>query len=226
MRELLTHGLRRQPKGTFWALRNVSFKVQPGEGVGVIGSNGTGKSTLLRLIAGVLLPDEGAVTVRGDAALLNLRAGLSKDLTGRENVYLVGALHGLDTHTVDACFDQIVEFAEVEDFIDAPIRHYSTGMQARLGFAVVSQVETPILLMDEVLAVGDRSFRKKCYAALEKILADGRTLILVSHNERDLERFCGRGLFIQHGRLAVDGTVQKALAAYSESDDRERAGRR
>lgn len=218
--EALKPGRKRErPKGTFWALRDVSFTVQPGEGVGVVGANGMGKSTLLKLIAGVLIPDEGSVTVRGGASLLEVRAGMSKDLTGRENVYLIGALHGLPQKVLDKRFDEIIRFAELEEFADTPIRHYSDGMQARLGFSVASLLEEPILLVDEAFAVGDRDFRKKCYTRLERMLADGRTLVLVSHNEPDLERFCERGLYLERGSLVVDGSLEEALEAYNAADE-------
>jgi ABC-2 type transport system ATP-binding protein len=202
----------------FWPLRDVSFQIARGTAVGVIGRNGTGKSTLLRLIAGVLVPDEGAVECRGRVApLLELSAGFSGDLTGRENVHLVGALHGLSKAELRARFDEIVEFADIGDFIDMPVRHYSSGMKVRLGFAVISQLPHPIMLVDEALAVGDRDFRAKCYDTMEKLLAEGRTLVLVSHSESDLTRFCTRGLYLNHGHLVVDGSINDALSAYAES---------
>jgi ABC-2 type transport system ATP-binding protein len=218
LREMFIHGRRRQPSDSaFWPLRHVSFDIRPGEAVGVVGKNGTGKSTLLRLMAGVLIPDEGEIAVRGAVApLLELSAGFSGDLTGRDNLQLVGSLHGLTRAQLKAKFDDIVEFAgeQVQDNIDMPVRHYSSGMKVRLGFAVIAQLEHPILLVDEVMAVGDSEFKEKCYATMERLLAEGRTLVLVSHNESDLTRFCTRGLFLDHGRLAVDGTVREALDAY------------
>jgi ABC-2 type transport system ATP-binding protein len=220
LREMFIHRGGRQPRtGHFWPLRNVSFQIQPGEAVGVIGRNGTGKSTLLRLIAGVLIPDEGSVTVRGAVApLLELSAGFSNDLTGRENVYLVGSLHGLSPAELKKKFDEIVSFAgeQIERAIETPVRHYSSGMKVRLGFSVIAQLQHPILLVDEVLAVGDAEFRKKCYATIERLLDEGRTLVLVSHNENDLTRFCTRGLYFNAGRLTVDGSVRDALDAYNK----------
>ncbi|HYN94393.1 MAG TPA: ABC transporter ATP-binding protein [Pilimelia sp.] len=219
LREMFIHGMRRQPTNeSFWPLRHLSFAVQPGEAVGVIGKNGTGKSTLLRLIAGVLIPDEGSITVRGAVApLLELSAGFSNELTGRENVHLVGSLHGLSASFLKRKFDEIVEFAgdQVQRSIDTPVRHYSSGMKVRLGFSVIAQLHHPILLVDEVMAVGDKEFRAKCYATMERLLAEGRTLVLVSHNEGDLTRFCTRGLFIDGGELQVDGTIREALDAYN-----------
>jgi ABC-2 type transport system ATP-binding protein len=219
LREMVIHRGGRHPRGTaFWPLRNVTFDIQPGEAVGVIGKNGTGKSTLLRLIAGVLIPDEGDIKVRGSVApLLELSAGFSSDLTGRENVHLVGSLHGLSAGFLRRKFDEIVDFAgeQVRNSIDTPVRHYSSGMQVRLGFSVIAQLQHPILLVDEVMAVGDAEFRAKCYATIERLLAEGRTLVLVSHNEADLTRFCSRGLYFDAGKLKIDGTINEALDAYN-----------
>ncbi|SCG62700.1 ABC transporter ATP-binding protein [Micromonospora halophytica] len=218
LRELFIHrGGRGAAAGQFWPLRDVSFTVEPGDTLGVIGRNGTGKSTLLRLIAGVLIPDEGRIRVSGDVApLLELSAGFSNDLTGRENLYLVGGLHGLSSAYLKRHFDDIVSFAgeQVERAIDTSVRHYSSGMKVRLGFAIISHLPHPILLMDEVTAVGDAEFRRKCYSTIDRLLAEGRTLVLVSHNEKDLTRFCRRGLYLDGGRLTVDGTVAEALDAY------------
>ncbi|MGW0432291.1 ABC transporter ATP-binding protein [Micromonospora sp. NPDC003197] len=219
LREMFIHRGGRQPQANeFWPLRNVNFEVRPGDAMGIIGKNGTGKSTLLRLIAGVLIPDEGGIKVRGAVApLLELSAGFSNDLTGRENVHLVGSLHGLSAAYLKRNFDEIISFAgeQCEKAIDTPVRHYSSGMKVRLGFSVISHLQHPILLMDEVMAVGDAEFRKKCYATIERLLAEGRTLVLVSHNESDLTRFCTRGLYFNAGRLEVDGTVREALDAYN-----------
>jgi ABC-2 type transport system ATP-binding protein len=219
IREMFIHKGGRAPlPNEFWPLRNVSFQIQPGDAVGVIGKNGTGKSTLLRLIAGVLIQDEGKITVHGAVApLLELSAGFANDLTGRENVHLVGSLHGLTRSYLKQHFDEIVEFAgeQVVKAIDTPVRHYSSGMKVRLGFAVISHLKHPILLMDEVMAVGDAEFRKKCYDTIERLLAEGRTLVLVSHSEGDLTRFCTRGLYFNAGDLEIDGTVREALDAYN-----------
>lgn len=221
LRELLFHGVSRLPEqGDFWPLRHVSFDIAPGEAVGVVGRNGTGKSTLLKLIAGVLVPDEGSVTLDGKVApLLELSAGFAHDLTGRENVHLVGSLHGITPAQMRKKFDRIVEFAgeQVQRSLDSPVRHYSSGMRVRLGFSVISQLEHPILLVDEVMAVGDAEFRQKCYDTMENLLAEGRTLLLVSHNEDDLTRFCTRGLFIDDGRLRMDGSMSDAMRAYKEA---------
>lgn len=226
LRDMVIHAFRPERRQvsqeTFWPLRNLSFDVHQGEAVGIIGSNGTGKSTLLRLIAGVLKPDEGRVTVRGRVApLIQLSAGFSGDLSGRENVHLVASLHGMSKRDIRSKFDEIVDFAgdEVVRAIDTPVRHYSSGMKVRLAFSLVSRLPHPILLVDEALAVGDRDFKKKCYKVIDGLLAEGRTLVLVSHSEPQLTRFCKRGLYLNRGGLLVDGTIQEALDAYNGPDD-------
>jgi ABC-2 type transport system ATP-binding protein len=217
LREFFVQGGKRRPRvDEFWALKDVSFAINPGDAVGVIGKNGTGKSTLLKLIAGVLIPDEGSIATYGRVApLLELSAGFANDLTGRENVQIVGALHGLSRTEIKDRMPDILDFSEIGNFIDTPVRHYSTGMRVRLGFAVIAQLSHPILLVDEVLAVGDKDFRNKCYTTIEGMLADGRTLVLVSHNENDLRRFCNRGIYINSGNMEVDGTLEDALDAYN-----------
>jgi ABC-2 type transport system ATP-binding protein len=208
---------------SFWALRDISFDIQPGEAVGLVGANGHGKSTLLKLIAGVLLPDEGRVTVIGGVApLIEVTGGFVGELTARDNIWLTAGLHGLEKRQIQERFDEIVEFAEVEDFLDTPFRHFSSGMKVRLGFAVVTTLDEPIVLVDEVLAVGDRAFREKCYVRMTDLLAGGRTLFLVSHNETDLRRFCTRGLYLREGRLVVDAPIEDALSAYAEHPSRVR----
>jgi ABC-2 type transport system ATP-binding protein len=223
LREMLLKGRTTTPKGTFWALRNVTFDVRPGEAVGLVGANGQGKSTLLKLIAGVLVPDEGTVTVRGGVApLIELTGGFVGDLTARDNIWLTGGLHGLTKAQIEERFDEIVDFAEVGDFLDTPFRHFSSGMQVRLGFSVVTTLDEPIVLVDEVLAVGDKRFREKCYTRMEQLVSGGRTLFLVSHSERDLKRFCSRGLYLQGGQLRADGAIDDIVAAYN--DDQKRKG--
>jgi ABC-2 type transport system ATP-binding protein len=219
LRELLVRGRDTAPdRGEFWALRDVHLEVSEGEAVGLVGSNGQGKSTLLRLIAGVMLPDEGSVRVTGDVApLIEITGGFVNDLTGRENVFMAAGLHGLSTRQVRARFDEIVEFAEVGDFIDTPFRHYSSGMRARLAFSVMASIDAPVLLVDEVLSVGDKAFRAKCLKRIEAMLADGRTLILVSHSERTLRRFVKRGVLLQNGTVAHDGPIDETIAKYNAS---------
>ena len=188
------------PKGRFWALRNVSFSVGQGEAVGLVGANGGGKSTLLKMIAGVLIPDEGTVSVHGGVApLIEVTGGFVGDLTARDNISLTAGLHGLSRRAINEKFDEIVDFAEVGEFLDMPFRHFSSGMKVRLGFSVVTSLDEPVVLVDEVLAVGDRAFREKCYRRMEDMLSGGKTLFLVSHSENDLRRFCTRGLFLSRG---------------------------
>jgi ABC-2 type transport system ATP-binding protein len=207
---------RRNRPGEFWALRQVSFRVQQGEAIGVVGRNGQGKSTLLKLVAGVLLPDEGHVRVHGGVApLIELTGGFVGDLTVRENVRLTAGLHGMGRAEVSARYDDIIAFAELEKFQDTPYKHLSNGMKVRLAFSVVSQLEEPILLVDEVLAVGDKAFRDKCYRRIDELLADGRTLFFVSHNEKDLRRFCTRGLYLDKGGLVLDAGIGEVLDRYN-----------
>jgi len=222
LRELIFTGRSSSPKDTFWALRDVSFQVRRGEAVGLVGANGGGKSTLLKMIAGVLLPDEGSIEVRGGVApLIELTGGFIGDLSARENIYLTAGLHGMDAAEVDEHFEAIVDFAgpQVRAALDAPYRHFSSGMQVRLGFAVVTTLDEPIILVDEVLAVGDRAFREKCYRRMESLLAENRTLFLVSHSEADLTRFCTRGLYLRGGRLVGDGPMREVLDRYNEELD-------
>jgi ABC-2 type transport system ATP-binding protein len=207
-----TDGVR---AGEFWALDGVSFDVRRGEAIGVVGRNGQGKSTLLKLIAGVLLPDRGRVEVRdGVAPLIEITGGFVTDLTVRENIQLMAGLHGMPKATVADRFAEMVDFAEVADFVDTPYKFLSSGMKVRVAFSVVSQLEEPVILVDEVLAVGDKAFRAKCYARIEELIGDGRTLFLVSHSEGDLKRFCDRGLYLRSGRLVEDGPIADVLASY------------
>jgi len=207
---------RRTLSGEFWALRGVSFTVQQGEAIGVVGRNGQGKSTLLKLVAEVMLPDEGAVEVhKGVAPLIEITGGFVDDLTVRDNVYLTAGLHGMKKQEIAESFDEIIEFAEIGDFLDTPYKHLSSGMKVRIAFAVISRLEEPIILVDEVLAVGDKGFRDKCYKRIEELLAGGRTLFFVSHNEKDLRRFCTRGLYLDKGKLVIDGPINDVLKQYN-----------
>lgn len=207
---------RRSRPGEFWALRNVTIDVHAGEAIGVVGRNGQGKSTLLKLVAGVILPDEGTVDVRkGVAPLIEITGGFVDDLSVRDNVYLTAGLHGMTKAMIDARFDEIIDFAEIGDFLDTPYKHLSSGMKVRIAFAVISRLEEPIILVDEVLAVGDKAFREKCYRRIEELLAGGRTLFFVSHNERDLRRFCTRGLYLDKGALVLDAPIGEVLDRYN-----------
>ena len=209
---------RRARANEFWALRNVTFSVSPGEAIGVVGRNGQGKSTLLKLVAEVILPDEGTVDVHGGVApLIEITGGFVDDLTVRDNVFLTAGLHGMTRREIEERFDEIIDFAEIPDFLDTPYKHLSSGMKVRLAFAVISRLEEPIILVDEVLAVGDKGFREKCYKRIEELLAGGRTLFFVSHNEKDLRRFCTRGLYLDKGKLQLDGPIEEVLAMYNEN---------
>ncbi|GAB3121208.1 ATP-binding cassette domain-containing protein [Glaciibacter psychrotolerans] len=215
-KDLFARRSRRSRPGEFWALRGVSFTVQPGEAIGVVGRNGQGKSTLLKLVTGVVLADEGTVHVaEGVAPLIEITGGFVDDLSVRDNVYLTAGLHGMTRKQIASRFDDIIDFAEIADFLDTPYKHLSSGMKVRIAFAVISRLEEPILLVDEVLAVGDKAFREKCYRRIEELLAGGRTLFIVSHNERDLRRFCSRGLYLDKGSLVLDAPIHDVLAKYN-----------
>jgi len=215
-KDLFAGRKRRARANEFWALRNVSFDVQQGEAIGVVGRNGQGKSTLLKLVAEVILPDEGSVSVRGGVApLIEITGGFVDDLTVRENVFLTAGLHGMSRPEISAQFDEIIEFAEIGDFLDTPYKHLSSGMKVRIAFSVISRLEEPIMLVDEVLAVGDKNFREKCYRRIEELLAGGRTLFFVSHSEKDLRRFCTRGLYLDKGALVLDGSIGDVLDRYN-----------
>ena len=221
-KDLFAGAKRRSRPGEFWALRDVSFRVKPGESIGVVGRNGQGKSTLLKLVARVMLPDEGSVHVTGGVApLIEITGGFVNDLTVRDNVYLTAGLHGMTRHEIDAAFDEIIAFAEIADFVDTPYKHLSSGMKVRLAFSVISRLEEPIILVDEVLAVGDKAFREKCYRRIEELLAGGRTLFFVSHNERDLRRFCQRGLYLDGGALVLDAGINEVLDRYNADHNTE-----
>ena len=203
---------------TFWPWRNVSFDIKRGEAVGLVGGNGAGKSTLLKVIAGVLIPDEGTVQVNGGVApMIELTGGFLGDLTARENIHLTAGLHGMDQAEIQERFEEIVDFAgpQVRAGLDSPFRHFSSGMQVRLGFSVITTLDEPIVLVDEVLAVGDKAFREKCYRRMETLLGEGKTLFLVSHSEADLKRFCTRGLYLKDGTLAGDGPMDQVIAQYN-----------
>jgi len=215
-KDLLASRKRRSRPDEFWALRGIDVEVRAGEAIGVVGRNGQGKSTLLKLVAGVMLPDEGTVDVNGGVApLIEITGGFVDDLTVHENLYLTAGLHGMTKREIDERYDEIVGFSELGDFTQTPYKHLSSGMKVRLAFAVISRLEEPILLVDEVLAVGDKAFRDKCYRRIDELLKGGRTLFFVSHSERDLTRFCTRGLYLDGGALVLDGPIGDVLAAYN-----------
>jgi ABC-2 type transport system ATP-binding protein len=215
-KDLFSESSRRARPDEFWALRNISFSVQPGESVGVVGRNGQGKSTLLKLVADVLIPDEGRVAVTGGVApLIEITGGFVDDLSVRENVFLTAGLHGMSVPEIESRFDEIIDFADIGDFLDTPYKHLSSGMRVRIAFAVISRLEEPILLVDEVLAVGDRQFKEKCYTRIDELLAGGRTMFFVSHSEADLLRFCKRGIYLDKGKVILDGPIQEVVDRYN-----------
>jgi lipopolysaccharide transport system ATP-binding protein len=201
---------------TIWALKDVSFDVPAGEVVGVIGRNGAGKSTLLKVLSRITEPTEGRVVIRGRVgSLLEVGTGFHPELTGRENTYLNGAILGMRRHELDRKLDEIVEFAEISTFIDTPVKFYSSGMYLRLAFSVAAHLETEILLVDEVLAVGDLRFQKRCLGKMESVAAEGRTVLFVSHNLGALKELCETAILLEEGRVSYRGPVVEALARYT-----------
>lgn len=207
----------------FWALRDVSFDVPAGEMVGLIGPNGAGKSTLLKLLARIFEPTSGKVNVNGRLnALIELSAGFHEELTGRENIYLSAALLGLSRKEIRSQLDEIIAFSELEKFIDTPVKHYSSGMHMRLGFAIATVIESEILLVDEVLAVGDANFQRKCFERIAEIRDKGTTIVFVSHQMADIERHCDRALLFMQGKLIADGVPGDMAQTYKELSKRQR----
>ncbi|MDY6970310.1 MAG: ABC transporter ATP-binding protein, partial [Spirochaetota bacterium] len=202
----------------FWALRNISFSIKEGERVGIIGRNGAGKSTLLKILSQITDPTEGKARIVGRVgSLLEVGTGFHTELTGRENVYLNGAILGMTKSEVDRKFDEIVDFSEVRKFLDTPVKRYSSGMRVRLGFAVAAHLEPEILMVDEVLAVGDVQFRRKCLGKMHDISKKGRTILFVSHNLAAVQSLCTRTILLHQGRLIFDGAVDKALDLYLQT---------
>jgi len=197
----------------FWALQDVSFAVKPGETMAILGVNGSGKSTILKLISRIIEPTRGTITVGGRmSALLELGAGFHPDLTGRENIYLNGSILGFSRLAMRRRLDSIIEFADIGEFIDVPIRNYSSGMQMRLGFSVAVHVDPEIILVDEVLAVGDYSFQQKCLRRIGQMQQEGVTILFVSHDFQAVERLCSRAVWLEQGRVQADGDTAEVLA--------------
>ena len=203
----------------FWALKDVSFEVQPGEAIGIIGPNGAGKSTTLKLLTKILRPTMGACRVRGRVgALIEIAAGFHPDLTGRENLYLQGAILGMTRAEVAGKLDEMIEFSGIRDFIDTPVKRYSSGMNARLGFAVAAHVDPDVLLIDEVLAVGDFSFQQKCFARLAEFRRSGAAIVFVSHNMQAIVSLCDKAILLRPGRSALMASVGEVAALYASPD--------
>jgi lipopolysaccharide transport system ATP-binding protein len=218
LRALCRRGASPVADETIWALKDVSFEVQHGELVGIIGRNGAGKSTLLKLLSRITAPTTGFADIHGRVgSLLEVGTGFNLELTGRENIYLSAAILGMKKEEIDRKFDEIVDFAEVDRFIDTPVKHYSSGMYLRLAFAVTAHLEQEILLVDEVLAVGDAAFRKKCMGRMGEVGKEGRTVLFVSHNMGVIQSLCSRAMLLEHGMITFDGPTEQAVANYLAS---------
>ena len=216
LKEFLPAFLRgKETKKELWALKNISIKIRGGETLGIIGPNGAGKSTILKLIAGVTQPTKGKITVNGKVSpLIELGAGFHPELTARENIYLNGTILGMKRTEIDKKFKSIVDFAELWDFIDTPVKFYSSGMYMRLGFSVAVAVEPEILLIDEILAVGDAAFQEKCMERMNEFKKNGVTIIFVSHNLGAIKNFCRRAIWLEKGKINREGEPEKVITAY------------
>lgn len=203
---------------TIWALKDISFQIQSGEVVGIIGRNGVGKSTLLRILAGITDPSDGYADIYGRVgSLLEVGTGFHPELTGRENIFLNGAILGMKKFEIERKLDEIVAFAEIDKFLDTPVKHYSSGMHVRLAFSVAAHLEPEILLVDEVLAVGDMAFQRKCLGKMDDVAKAGRTVVFVSHNMGLLQQLCERGIFLEQGVVHTDGTIAEAVDSYLQT---------
>ena len=206
------------------ALNNVSFEIKRGESVGIVGDNGAGKSTLLKMITGVAFPDEGEIFVDGKvAALLELTAGFSLEMTGRENIYLKGYILGLEDAYIKQIEENIIDFAQLGDYIDQPVRTYSSGMKMRLGFAINVNIEPDVLVVDEALSVGDASFKKKCKAKIKEIIDAGTTVLYVSHNASSVQEICPRSIYLRKGTVIFDGPTEETLKVYQDYKDSQKS---
>ncbi|WP_227871799.1 ABC transporter ATP-binding protein [Paenibacillus bovis] len=216
LKEFLIKRLKNQISYTeFWALSDVSFRVNRGELFGVLGLNGAGKSTLLKTVAGVLKPTKGSVNISGRMApLIELGAGFDAELTARENIYLNGAILGYSKKEMNARFAEIVEFSELQDFIDVPVKNYSSGMYARLGFAIATSTRPDILIVDEILSVGDFKFQQKCEAKISQMVQEGTSVLLVSHSIEQIRSLCSRGIILEKGQLIKEGNIEELCDFY------------
>lgn len=199
----------------FHALQDVSFTVKEAEGFAIIGDNGAGKSTLFKILSGIVNQDDGDIRINGKIApLIELKAGLSNDLSGKENIRLNCAIFGLKRDKIEELYPKIVEFAELEEFIDMPVRFYSSGMKARLGFAIAVHIDADIILIDEVLAVGDKNFKKKCYEKMQELKKEGKTIVIVSHSLGPLKEICDRALILKKGKVVATGDINTMIDQY------------
>jgi ABC-type polysaccharide/polyol phosphate transport system ATPase subunit len=209
----------REEKEILWALRDVSFNISPGEAFGLIGRNGSGKSTLLKVIAGIYPPTKGRVELPNGSrmgTMIELGVGFHPELTGRENIFLGASIHGLSRKEIEGIYKDVVDFSELDDFMDTPVKNYSSGMHARLGFALAVNLNPDVLLVDEVLAVGDEPFQKKCKEQIEKFRAQGKTIIFVSHSPEDVKNICDRACVLEHGQLMFVGKAEDAIERYHQ----------
>jgi lipopolysaccharide transport system ATP-binding protein len=235
LRDVLANGVKRKirkmlhPSATqedseheeFWALKEVSFDIEQGDRVGIIGRNGAGKSTLLKILSRITEPTSGRVSIRGRvASLLEVGTGFHPELTGRENIYLNGAILGMSKAEIRKKFDEIVAFAEVEKFLDTPVKRYSSGMYVRLAFAVAAHLEPEILIVDEVLAVGDAQFQKKCLGKMEEVGKDGRTVLFVSHNMAMISNLCQKGILLEGGKISIQGEISNVIQEYYRNSNK------
>lgn len=225
IKEYLLKIVKRQLRfSDFYALKDVSFSVERGDSVALIGTNGSGKSTMLKLIAGVMYPTSGSVSIGGNIApLIELGAGFDLDLTARENIFLNGAILGHNRAFMQSQFDEIVDFAELHQFVDVPIKNFSSGMVARLGFSIATQVRADILVVDEILAVGDYLFQQKCYRRMEEMLAAGTTLLFVSHDAAQVKRMCKKAVWLDNGVMRAFGPAEEVCAQYQRMLDEKNA---
>lgn len=209
---------RKRPTQNFWALKKVGFKLNEGESLGIIGRNGSGKTTLLRVIGRIFKPDEGSIKVNGKVStLLSVTVGFQPELSGLENIYLTGAILGLKKKQIDTILDDIIDFSELNDFIDVPVKTYSSGMYARLGFSIAVNIENDIMLIDEVLGVGDSRFREKCESKMRRFKEKGKTIVLVSHNTEAIKSFCNRAILLDKGMVKAEGKPEAVVEKYLES---------
>lgn len=218
--ELVKSIFRKEPDENYlWAVKDVSFNVDPGEIVGLVGRNGCGKSTLLKILSRITYPTEGRAVIRGrSSALLEVGTGFHPELSGRENIYLNGAILGMRKREIDKKFDAIVDFSEVEKFIDSPVKHYSSGMYVKLAFSVAAHLDQPILFIDEVLAVGDSIFQQKCIQKMKSVSESGRTILFVSHNETAVKNLCSRCVYMRDGKVVDIGPSAEMLSLYSREN--------